>query len=270
MASYDNEYRPGGFSLIPPVIKTIILANVAIFLFQMVTSAGYGADASIISQYGALWSLGSGNFEAWQLVTYMFLHGGFWHIFFNMLILWMFGAEIENHWGGQQFATFYFVCGIGAGVLNLLLTSAGPTVGASGAIYGVLLAFGMMFPDRYIYIYFLLPVKAKYLVALYAVIEFFSSIDGRSDGVAHFAHLGGMIVGYVYIKVMQREWPLQEWFKRTFPQTAFQVRTEPKVSSPKLRMDKVDEILDKISRTGYESLTSDEKRILLEASKDKS
>jgi membrane associated rhomboid family serine protease len=262
MGYYDNDYRPGNASIVPPAIKLIVIANVIVFVFQYFTPL-----RAPLMEVGALWTLDSQRFEVWQLFTYMFMHGGIFHILFNMLALWMFGAEIENYWGTQQFSIYYLTCGIGAGLCNILLTSGGyPTVGASGAVYGVLLAFGMMFPDRQVYIYFLLPIRAKYLVILYAVIELFASFDQASSGIAHFAHLGGMAVGFIYIKIMQREIPFQSWFEKTFAQ-----KTESRSVTTTRRPpeERVDEILDKISRTGYESLTTDEKRILLEASKDK-
>lgn len=256
---YYDEYRPGGFSIMPPAIKAIILANILVFVAQM---SPFGGELTGI---GALWPIGSGNFQIWQPISYMFLHGGFTHIFFNMFALWMFGAEIENYWGTRQFTIYYFTCGIGAALINLLATmnDMSPTVGASGAIFGILLAFGMMFPNRYIYLYFFFPVKAKYFVAGYAAIEFFSTFNPQSP-VAHFAHLGGMLIGYIYIKFMQRELPFQHWFNRTFP-----VRPDNNAPTrtPRDREAQIDVILDKISKHGYESLTPEEKRILLDASK---
>ncbi|ACF13251.1 Rhomboid family protein [Chloroherpeton thalassium ATCC 35110] len=260
MGYYDDEYRPGGFAIIPPAIKTIILVNVGVFLLQFMTPFG-----GFLTGLGALWPIDSGNFEVWQPLTYMFLHGGFTHILFNMFALWIFGAEIENYWGTRHFTTYYFVCGVGAALINLIASigAGGPTVGASGAVFGVLLAFGMMFPNRYIFLYFLFPIKAKYFVAGYAIIEFFSTFNINSP-VAHFAHLGGMLVGYVYIKIMQGEWPLQDWLDKIFPMKD----SSPNQPSSREREEKIDVILDKISRSGYESLSSEEKRILLEASKD--
>jgi len=258
---YD-DYQPTGFSLMPPAIKALIISNVLIALFGwLIPGLNYA-----LRDYGALWPVGSGKFEIWQPVTYLFLHGGFGHLFFNMLALWMFGVEIENYWGTKHFTSYYFTCGVGAGILNMIFTHDAPTIGASGAVYGVLLAFGMMFPDRYIYIYFLLPIKAKYLVAIYAVLEFFASLGSSGSNVAHFAHLGGMLIGFIYIKAMQGELPMQDWLEKTF--ASKQSYTPPTRSTQtRSKQDRIDEILDKISRTGYESLTSEEKRELLEASK---
>jgi len=265
---------PGGFQVMPPAIKAIILANVIAFLFQM------SPLGPLLMTFGALWPVGAQNeggyaFHLWQPLTYLFLHGSFPHIFFNMFALWMFGAEIENYWGTKNFVTYYFICGVGAAFINLLATTGNlyPTIGASGAIFGILLAFGMMFPDRYIYLYFLLPIKTKYFVAGYAVIEFISGLGNRTMGsgsdVAHFAHLGGMIIGFIYITIRRNEWSISQMLRKfSFPK---------KPKGPELwqgsRKDddvteaEIDRILDKISSRGYESLTDEEKHKLLKAGK---
>jgi membrane associated rhomboid family serine protease len=276
--NYSQPYSPGGFQFMPPAIKTIILINVGIFLLQL-TPFG---DA--ISALGALWPVGSGNFRIWQPVTYMFLHGGMTHLFFNMFALWMFGAEIETHWGTREFSIYYFVCGIGAALINLIATKGGlyPTVGASGAIYGVLLAFGMMFPNRYIFLYFLFPVKAKYFIAGYALIEFVSGFGSRAMGsgsnIAHFAHLGGMLIGFLYITIKRTDFEtfslsetlanvgekIESLFKkRNSPRLHTQNRVAP---PPPVSNAEIDAILDKISEHGYASLTQEERRKLLKAS----
>lgn len=152
--------------------------------------------------YGALWPLGSGRFEIWQLVSYMFLHAGLGHIFFNLFALWMFGQAIENFWGTRRFTIYYFLTGIGAALLHMWVGPGGvPTLGASGAVYGILLAFGMMFPDRPIMLLFPpIPIKAKYFVAGFGAIELISGLTRSNSGVAHFAHLGGMLIGFILIK----------------------------------------------------------------------
>ena len=273
--SYNQPYSPGGFQVIPPAIKTIIMINVAVFLLQL-TPAG-----EMLTLMGGLWPVGSHKFggygfHLWQPVTYMFLHGSFGHLFFNMFALWIFGAEIENYWGTRHFTTYYFVCGIGAAIINILATMGDPypTVGASGAIYGVLLAFGMMFPDRYIFLYFLVPVKAKYFVAGYAFIEFISGLGSQSMGsgsnIAHFAHLGGMLIGFIYITFMRNEWTIAQLLKRLNgpgkkPKgpTLYQGGR----GSDEVNEEEIDRILDKISSRGYESLSAEEKRKLLKAGK---
>jgi membrane associated rhomboid family serine protease len=192
-------FGPGPLS---PVIKFIIGANVVVFLAQMVEpgltrALGLMPDA-------ALWRL-----QVWQLATYMFLHAGVMHLLFNMLALWMFGTELERMWGTRYFLKFYFVTGIGAGVLTVLFTllplgvaeqlRGAIVIGASGAIYGLLLAYGLMFPDRPIYMYLVFPIRAKYFVMIIGALAFYSSLT-QSSGVASATHLGGLLVGYVYLK----------------------------------------------------------------------
>jgi membrane associated rhomboid family serine protease len=160
------------------------------------------AIGKYIYHYGVLWPIESPYFHIWQFVTYMFLHAGWSHIFFNMFALWMFGQAIENHWGTERFVVFYFLTGIGAALAHMLIGAGGaPTLGASGAVYGILLAFGMMFPNRRIMLLIPpIPIKAKYFVVGYGAIELISGITRTNSGVAHFAHLGGMVVGFILIK----------------------------------------------------------------------
>jgi membrane associated rhomboid family serine protease len=299
MANYGGgSYRPsffGGFSFFPPVIKTLLIVNLGVFLFdvlffQTVRLGGIPLEIWFY-QYFALNPLGYG-FKVWQLVTYQFMHAGFMHIFFNMFALWMFGMELENVWGSKKFLIYYLTCGVGAGLANLFLSPLfaplAPTVGASGAIYGVLVAFAMLFPDRPIYLYFFVPVKAKYFVLFYVLLELFS-LSGASN-VAHFAHLGGAFVGFVYLMI-DRQGVVGRWFRNliarrqepTYRSGSHPRRAEPYVSEAKyydiqsgkeskppgdeITQETIDAILDKISRSGYQSLTEEEKRILFEASK---
>jgi membrane associated rhomboid family serine protease len=140
----------------------------------------------------------------WQLFTYQFLHGGVFHLVFNMLALWMFGSPLESDWGTRRFLRYYFICGVGAGicdlVLNLIVGGRAPTIGASGAIYGVLLAFGVCYPEQTVLMNFLFPIKAKYMVMIYAAIALYGSMGTMNSGVSNIAHLGGMAVGFVYLK----------------------------------------------------------------------
>lgn len=154
-------------------------------------------------KYGALWPIGSGLFAPWQLVSYMFLHASFGHVLFNLFALWIFGQGIENYWGTKRFTIYYFLTGIGAALLHMWISGTGaPTVGASGAVFGILIAFGMMFPDRYIILLIPpIPIKAKYFVAIFGAIELFSGIMRPDSGIAHFAHLGGMVIGFLLIKL---------------------------------------------------------------------
>ncbi len=293
--SYNRPSMFGGFSFFPPVLKTLLISNVLVWLLLDVILAQFTLAGEpiflILSQYLALWPIGT-HFWPWQLVTYMFMHGSFWHLFFNMLALWMFGAELEHTWGSKKFLLFYMLCGLGGGLANLLvaplLGQVGPTVGASGAVFGVLIAFGMLFPDRPIYIYFLLPVKAKYFVAVYIGIELYTGVTGTSDGVAHFAHLGGAATGFLFLLGEMNLIPFRTWWHALFGHrdevysgTRYS-RNDAGVQDAKfydigtgketdqdqeVNQQIIDAILDKISKGGYQSLSDEEKRILNEASR---
>jgi membrane associated rhomboid family serine protease len=221
-----TEFRPGRFQMIPPVIKNLIIINVLVFIAQ--NTFGRETEQGIVNLFG-LHDFHSVYFKPHQLVTYMFLHGGIDHIFFNMFALWMFGAILENYWGGKRFLTFYMVCGIGAalchlavlyhenGILLQQFNSSSPdeqleqganvygaineaTIGASGAIFGCLAAFGYLFPNSLIYLYFFVPIKAKWLVLGYAAYELFLGVRSTAgDNVAHWAHLGGGLVGLLLV-----------------------------------------------------------------------
>jgi len=193
----DNYSPNTQFSIFPPAVKHLLIVNLLVFI-ALSNPMLYG----FLMEFGALWPIGSGLFAPWQLVTYMFLHAGFGHILFNLFALWIFGQGIENYWGTKRFATYYFLTGIGAALIHMWIGGTGaPTVGASGAVYGILIAFGMMFPDRYIMLLIPpIPIKAKYFVMIFGVFELFSGIMRPDSGIAHFAHLGGMVVGYILIK----------------------------------------------------------------------
>jgi membrane associated rhomboid family serine protease len=169
-----------------------------IFFLQAFDSIAGGP--SIVDKFGLRPADVTQKLYLWQVVTYMFLHGGFLHILFNMLSLWMFGSELENVWGARQFTKFFFICGIGAGLLTVLFSpgSAIPTIGASGAVYGILAAFGILFPNRII-IFYIFPIPAKWFVLIVGAMAFFSSFSAGS-GIAHIAHLGGMLCGLIYLR----------------------------------------------------------------------
>ncbi|MBQ7711010.1 MAG: rhomboid family intramembrane serine protease [Bacteroidales bacterium] len=182
--------------MLPTAVKHLLIINVLVFIgtIALERKGFFGITNAL-----ALWSVQSGHFQLWQPLTYMFMHASIDHIFFNMFALWMFGCILENFWGTKRFLIYYLVCGLGAAAVNLLVAPGGPTVGASGAVYGILLAFGMMFPNEQIYLYFLLPIKAKWFVIGYAAIELFEGVFHSMDGIAHFAHLGGMLAGLLLI-----------------------------------------------------------------------
>ena len=184
-----------------PMVKYLVIINAVVFVWQFLSRMG-GGGYGLITTFGLIPAAVTGNLYFWQLGTYLFLHADFWHLFFNMFALWMFGTELENRWGRRAFIRYFFVTGIGAGIISVLASpgSVIPTIGASGAIYGILLAYGMMFPERYVYIYFLFPVKVKYFVGVLGAITFFMTLSAQGSTVAHIAHLGGMLVGLIYLK----------------------------------------------------------------------
>lgn len=319
MANNFRMGRFGGSSMFPPVIKGLIIANVIVYLLEFFLGAftiGGGITlGDLIFRYGALWPIDHSLFYPWQVITYQYLHGGFAHIFFNMLMLWMFGIELENLWGGRKFLIFYTISGIGAALVQLFISpylgSVGPTVGASGSIYGIFIAFALAFPDRRIMIFPLfIPIKSKYLIIILIAMDFLMGLSATSN-VAHFAHLGGAAMGWLLWKYADQI-GLYAWFDKVFPpknnQSAWSgtyhnvsdnynssQRKEPAkvfktdwfkkaqdspsttssatttatkfhVNGEEINQAKIDEILDKISETGYQNLTDREKAILFELS----
>ena len=175
-----------------PVSITIIVVCVAVFL-------GNNLSPSL-----ALWPFDSGFFAPWQLLTYGFLHGGFNHLFFNMFAVWMFGRPLESTWGSQRFGNYFAICVIGAGILQLLVQQIEggvyPTIGASGGVFGLLLAYGVMWPNNRLFLIFIpVPIKAKWFVLIYGAVELLFGVTGTMPGIAHFAHLGGMLFGAVLL-----------------------------------------------------------------------
>ncbi|MCR5644987.1 MAG: rhomboid family intramembrane serine protease [Bacteroidales bacterium] len=225
----NNQYSPTGFSFLPVVVKNLLIINFILFLADVVLTR-FGIDLN--GALGLHFFMAS-DFQPYQLLTYMFMHGNFSHLFFNMFALWMFGNTLENIWGWKRFLIYYLLCGLGAGLIqegvqyieyvtslshyqtvnmgggNIVPMSQYlnymTTVGASGAIYGLLLAFGMMFPNSMIYLYFFVPIKAKWFVIGYAVIELLNGLGASGDQVAHFAHLGGMLVGLIIILIWKKK-----------------------------------------------------------------
>jgi len=214
---------PTEFSTFPPVVKFLLIANGVAFLAQQFMF-------NDLVTWFALWPMGTPDFTftpdgfaqipgfmPWQLITYGFLHSGVVHLIFNMFALWMFGMQVENAWGSRTFAVYYLVCVIGAATIQLIVTSSAasageiyPTLGASGGVFGILLAFGMMFPEqRLILLFTPIPIKAKWLVIGYGAIELWAGVTGTTAGVAHFAHLGGMLFGFVLIQYWRGKLPLQ-------------------------------------------------------------
>jgi len=208
MSYYRNQYNPqiGLGGRITPGVKALVISNVSVFALQVLAQlTGRGGIETI---FGLKPRLVYENLFIWQIVTYMFLHSTGWlgHLLLNMLMLWMFGTEVERAWGTREFVKYYFICGIGAGIVTCLTFPDSTTIGASGAIFGVMLAFGLLYPNRQILFWFIFPMRAISFVLLCTGIELFSLL-GLQDGVAHLAHLGGMLFGYIYLK---RGWRVRE------------------------------------------------------------
>ena len=233
-------YRPSSFSQLPEIVKNLLIIN-GLFFLATISLESYGIN---FTKWFALHPFQSPNFMPHQLITHMFMHGNFTHLLFNMFALWMFGKTLENVWGGKRFLIYYLATGLGAMVLysivqqiqcSLLESKMAidqiqyvasnklyqqyqiqdmrvlsslyytPMLGASGAVFGILLAFGMLFPNTLLYIYFAIPVKAKYFVIIYGIMELYSGISNNpADNVAHFAHLGGMLFGFILLKYWQK------------------------------------------------------------------
>lgn len=302
---------------IPTITKNLLIINVLMFIATFVFKR-VGID--LTDMLGLHFFMAS-DFHYYQLITYMFMHGGLEHIFFNMFALWMFGMVVERVWGPKRFIFYYISCGIGAGIIQeiaqfvsfsvqdlsayqyILLDGVGriplgeylnywTTVGASGAIYGVLLAFGLLFPNERIFLFPLpIPIKALWFVMGYAAIELFSGLSSQGDNVAHFAHLGGMLVGFIMFKYwqhhnngggyfnnygrssgkqffegMKRNW---EKHKNNKSDTTDNTRNESDWdynAHKKSEQEEIDRILDKIRRSGYDSLTKEEKKKLFDNS----
>lgn len=262
-SSYDNPPQERDFGvgsrIISPFIKAVIIANIAIFLIQyflpIVTQMFGLTPALFLSQFPTY---------IYQPVTYMFLHGGLGHIFFNMLSLWMFGTEIEYNLGTKRFTWFYLFGGLSGAALTLIVNHDQmiPVVGASAAIYSVLIAYWVTFPERYLYLYFLLPIKVKWAIPGLILIGFLSG-----PGVAHMAHLGGAVFGLAYMKL---DWRFL-YFTRKLKNLRYE-RQERKLQKNKERaedtMKRVDAILDRINEVGIDKLTREERKFLEDASSE--
>lgn len=249
-----------------PAVKVLIIVNAVIYFAQeflgIPSVRAFGLVPYELLHKGTIW----------QLVTYMFLHGGFWHVAFNMFALWMFGSQLERVWGAREFLKYYFLTGIGAGLINVAFSAGSniPTIGASGAIFGLLLAYGVLFPNNVILLYFFIPMKAKYFVILFAALEFMMARSYAADGIAHFAHLGGMAVGFLYLKgrPIFRALATQASDKKQEEKEATQVKLHAEhLADVQTIRSEVDYLLGRISRVGYENLTEEERERLEEASR---
>jgi len=199
-----SYYRRASISFGPPltpVVKQLIIITAAAFVLTFLPAQIFGWALPYAWLSLRPYDI-THNLLIFQLVTYLFLHGGFFHVVFNLFALWMFGSDLEALWGPKRFLFYYFLTGVGAGVLNVLLepSSLMATIGCSGAVYGLLLAYGMLFPDRPIFLWMIIPLKAKWFVAIIGLIEFVSSFGMPGSGISHVAHLGGMLFGFLYLR----------------------------------------------------------------------
>ena len=271
--AYRDNYGYGysfGYGL-SPVVKYIIIANVVVYLVTLAAPAVAGwlafqPDSVLV--------------RPWGLLTYMFVHGGFFHLFFNMLVLFFFGPPLEGMWGGREFARFYAISGLGGAALSFLFAPDAGVVGASAAVYGVMLAFAMNWPNMTIHIWGILPVQAKWLVLFLAAVSIASIIGGAGQGVAHFAHLGGFAAAWLYLRLDDRLTDRVTRLKKFVRRRRLHVTPGPGgADEPPARaarrprrdedrvLDEVDRVLDKISESGLQSLSQDELKLLDEVSK---
>jgi membrane associated rhomboid family serine protease len=285
--SYSHSFASGGgrFAyVLTPWVKRLLIANFAIWLLMVLGLFPYG------------WTVNAFGFSPatflrrpWSPLTYMFIHGGFWHVFFNMVAVFFFGPPLERTWGGREFVKFYLVCGLGAAFTSFLLIGiiGSPLViGASGAVFGLLLAFAMKWPNAPLYIWGLLPIKAKYFVGILGVVSFYATFTaGRmgGGGVAHWTHLGGFVSAWIYLKYGDR---IETRLRRVRVRTR-RLRVhrpgqaggsggqsgEPRRAGGRHRrvdpdtLDEVDRILDKIREQGIDALSTEEREYLDEMSR---
>lgn len=251
------SHGPLDFKSLSPALKALLLANAVGFVLAQLVG-GQFRDLFGLSPVH-LWQ----DRWVWQPLTYLFLHANLVHLLFNLLALWMFAVPVEAQWGSGELLKYYFLCGAGAGLLSAAITPGSPVplVGASGAIYGLLVAFAMLYPDAVVYLYFFFPIKARDMAVLFGVIEFLAGASNATPGVARFAHLGGMVIGYLYIR----------WWWVVKIRAKALLRREPAAAAPgrpgRARsqeapepdpMTELDRILDKISAQGQASLSREE------------
>ena len=249
---------------IPSGVKFLLIVNIVVFVLVELS----GQQSLLFRTFGLVPSLVWSKFKIWQLFTYLFIHGGIFHIFFNMFVLWMFGKDLESQWGKMEFLLFYFVCGIGAGLITVLFSvnSIVPIVGASGAIYGLLLAYGFTYPNQMVYLYGLVPIKVKYMVLGLGAIAFFASLSASQSNVSHITHLSGMVIGLIFIYFNINWKVIKLWYIRM--RLKGLIQHPAKQDNEEAQMKKqVDKILDKLNDSGWDSLTEQEENYLTQASK---
>ena len=265
---YQFQSEQGNLSFKPQyfteAIRILISINVLLFLFRYISIERFDLAQIFGLSSNDVWPM------IWQPLTYMFIHGDFFHVFMNMFVLWMFGSEMESIWGSRGFLKYYFITGIGSGLIWLLLNISNPfsvLIGASGAIYGVLLAYGLMFPNRKVLIYFLFPIKVKYFVLLLGVIAFISSIGDTGSNISHLTHLSGMLIGFIYLKSPKNMSKVLLLFNSILAEIKYK-REEKKQAKYLNTKRHIDRLLDKINEVGYDGLDENEKKDLYNHSRN--
>jgi len=270
---YRLQFNPGEVSFKPQLftdaIKVLVSVNFGIYLLQSLS----GKEDVFFRLFGLVPNAIFSELMLWQPFTYMFFHAPFYssvgisHILLNMLGLWVFGRELEQAWGKKNFLKYYFITGIGSGFITYFfqMGSDNPVIGASGAVYGVLLAYGISYPNRMLYIWGLIPVKSMWLVIIMGAIAFFGLL-GNADGISHVTHISGMLIGYILLK---KKWSWRDiWFTIRKKTIEFQVqRYEEKIIKKKMIQKNIDSILEKIQKVGFSGLSDEEQSKLYEASK---
>ena len=258
----EVSYRP---TLFPNAIKILVSVNFGIFLLQEISKSQQLFFDTLGLVPNQIWS---STPMIWQPFTYMFIHGDIWHVLINMFFLWMFGSELERIWGKERFLKFYFSTGTFSGIIMMFyygIESGISLIGASGAVYGILLAYGLTYPNRTIYLYGIIPIKSIWFVASLGLIAFISSINNTSN-VSHMTHLAGMFIGYLLLKRPVRWKSL--WFSIRKKTIEYQVlQKERKLTHIQKIEHDVDMILDKINREGFDKLSKDEQDQLYEGSR---
>lgn len=270
---YRLQFNPGEVAYKPQLftdaIKILVSVNFGIYILQSVS----GKEDVFFRLFGLVPSTFISDLMLWQPFTYLFFHAPFYssvgisHILLNMLGLWVFGRELEQAWGKTKFLRYYFIIGIGSGLITYFfqMNSDNPVIGASGAVYGILLAYGVSYPNRMLYIWGLIPVRSMWLVIVMGSIAFFGLL-GNADGISHVTHISGMLIGYVLLK---KQWRWRDiWFAIRKKTVEFQVqRYEEKSIKKKMLQKDIDVILEKIQKVGFIGLSDKEKSKLYEASK---
>ena len=255
-------YRPNINWGIPAGVKLILSINIIIFILVEISGIQY----EIFKIFGLVPADIITSLKIWQPLTYLFLHSGLVHILINMFVLWMFGRDLEYLWGKYSFVKYFILTGVGSGIITIIFdsTSQIPVVGASGAVYGVLMAYALSYPNRIVYLYGLFPVKVKYMISFLGVAAFFASISNMQSTISHLTHLSGMLIGLIYLKHKI----ILNHFRTIIPIIKIYDNNNAKeYKQKKYSSEKIDFILDKLKENGWDELTKSEKQQLFNASK---